>query len=118
MTADQSGLEPKSAEPDALVCPNCGEDDNLAGARTEQLIHITCGACGTEWDRDPERRCPRCGAGDLYAVPVAIVEKSRGTQLSILSTRPEYLCWNCDRDLIDEQRQSGTAIMPDQLPTD
>jgi hypothetical protein len=37
--------------------------------------------------------------------------------LSIVSTTTEYLCWSCDRDLIDDQRRSGTALMPDQLPT-
>ncbi len=53
----------------------------------------------------------------MYAAPVAVIEKSRGTQLSIVSTTSEYFCWACDRDLIDEQRRSGTALMPDQLPT-
>ena len=101
---------------DEIRCPSCGEDDDLRGTNVDGAITITCGACGTEWERDQERRCPRCGAGDLYPVPVAILEKSRGTQLSIMSTRPEYLCWVCDRDLIDNQRRSGTPVMPDELP--
>ncbi len=101
---------------DEIRCPSCGEDDDLEGVNVEGTITITCGACDNVWERDRERRCPRCGAGDLYPVPVAILEKSRGTQLSIMSTRPEYLCWVCDRDLIDAQRQSGTPIMPDELP--
>lgn len=100
-----------------IRCPTCGEVEDLSGEREEGLIRITCGSCQTEWHRDPERRCPRCEAGDLYAAPVAVIEKSRGSQLSIVSTRSEYLCWVCDRDLIDAQRQSGTALMPDQLPT-
>ncbi len=102
---------------DDLSCPGCRESDDLRGRRDGDLITVDCQACGTSWQRDPERRCPRCGAGDLYEAPVAIVEKSRGTQLSIMSTRAEFLCWACDRDLIDDQRQSGTALMPDQLPT-
>ena len=53
----------------------------------------------------------------MYLAPVAIIEKSRGSQLSILGTRTTPLCWECDRDLIDAQRQSGTALMPDELPT-
>lgn len=110
-------VAPVDEPSDEIVCPSCGEAEDLAGERQDQLIHITCGACDTAWDRDPERRCPRCRAGDLYAAPVAVVEKSRGSQLSIVSTRSEYLCWFCDRDLIDAQRQSGTALMPDQLPT-
>jgi DNA-directed RNA polymerase subunit RPC12/RpoP len=101
---------------DEIRCPSCGEDDDLQGSNVDDVITITCGSCQTEWERDQERRCPRCGAGDLYPVPVAILEKSRGTQLSIMSTRPEYLCWVCDRDLIDAQRRSGTPIMPDELP--
>jgi DNA-directed RNA polymerase subunit RPC12/RpoP len=104
-------------DPDEIACPTCGETDDLDGEREDELIHITCGSCATSWHRDPRRRCPRCGAGDLYAAPVAVIEKSRGTQLSIVSTRSEYLCWTCDRDLIDAQRRSGTALMPDQLPT-
>ena len=67
--------------------------------------------------RDPRVRCPQCGSTDMYAAPVAVIEKSRGTQLSIVSTTAEHLCWRCDRDLIDQQRRSGTALMPDQLPT-
>ncbi len=102
---------------DEISCPSCGEDEELSGQPDDGLIAITCQRCEVSWHRDPERRCPRCGAGDLYQAPVAIVEKSRGTQLSIMSTRSEFLCWICDRDLIDAQRRSGTALMPDQLPT-
>lgn len=102
---------------DEIACPACAETERLAGERDDQLIKITCQACDTVWHRDPRRRCPRCDSGDLYPAPVAVIEKSRGTQLSIVSTRSEYLCWTCDRDLIDAQRQSGTALMPDQLPT-
>lgn len=104
-------------EGDQIACPNCGETEDLAGEREDELIRVTCGACQTVWHRDPQRRCPRCASSDLYAAPVAVIEKSRGTQLSIVSTRSEYLCWSCDRDLIDAQRRSGTALMPDQLPT-
>ncbi len=100
-----------------IACPQCGDDEQLSGEPRDGLIHITCASCETEWDRDPARRCPTCDSVDLYPVPVAIIEKSRGTQLSILGTRPEYLCWACDRDLIDAQRRSGTALMPDQMPT-
>ena len=100
-----------------IACPACGETDDLSGERDGDLIRIRCASCDAVWHRDPERRCPRCQAGDLYAAPVAVVEKSRGTQLSIVSTRSVHLCWSCDRDLIDAQRRSGTALMPDQLPT-
>ena len=104
-------------EADDIACPLCGEVDNLVGERHDQLIRIECEECGTLWDRDPRRSCPRCQLTDLYSAPVAVIEKSRGSQLSIVSTTTEHLCWHCDRDLIDAQRQSGTALMPDQLPT-
>lgn len=107
---------------DEIACPNCGETEALRGERPDpeadsQLIAIRCESCDTSWDRDPANRCPRCGSTDLYAAPVAVIEKARGTQLSIVSTRSQFLCWGCDRDLIDDQRRSGTALMPDQLPT-
>ena len=111
-----NGVEEQRDE-SAIACPRCGEQEELAGHPDGDLIRIECESCEASWHRDPERRCPRCGAGDLYPAPVAIVEKSRGTQLSIMSTRTEYLCWHCDRDLIDDQRRSGTALMPDELPT-
>lgn len=106
-----------SPSADEISCPGCGETEQLAGERTDEVITITCGVCHTRWQRDPRGRCLRCDSHDLYAAPVAVIEKSRGTQLSIVSTTAEYLCWTCDRDLIDEQRRSGTALMPDRLPT-
>jgi DNA-directed RNA polymerase subunit RPC12/RpoP len=112
MSADDT-----SADAGDIACPQCGESDDLEGERVDDLIRITCGSCTTVWDRDPRTRCPRCGSADMYSAPVAVIEKSRGTQLSIVSTTTEYLCWKCDRDLIDDQRRSGTALMPDQLPT-
>lgn len=102
---------------DDIRCPACGEDEDLKGVREDDVIHITCHSCDATWDRSLEKRCPRCDAGDMYPVPVAIVEKSRGSQLSILTTQPRYFCWICDRDIIDAQRQSGIALMPDELPT-
>lgn len=106
-----------------IRCPSCGEEDELRGSHTRDggseagVIHICCDSCGAEWDRSLEKLCPRCGAGDLYPVPVAVVEKTRGSQLSILTTQPKYFCWVCDRDIIDAQRQSGIALMPEELPT-
>ncbi len=101
-----------------ISCPQCGESEELQGSPTDSgLIEISCLACETAWQRDPKVRCERCQSADMYAAPVAVIEKSRGTQLSIVSTTSEYFCWVCDRDLIDEQRRSGTALMPDQLPT-
>lgn len=107
---------------DGLVCPACGEREELSGVpvdadNPEAGVRITCGSCPTSWTRTPGHRCERCGSDQIYPAPVAIVEKSRGSQLSILGTTTTPLCWVCDRDLIDAQRQSGTALMPDELPT-
>ena len=107
---------------DEIICPACGEDDDLSGQPVDADdvgagIRITCGACSTSWSRINEVHCPRCDGTNMYLAPVAIIEKSRGSQLSILGTRTTPLCWVCDRDLVDAQRQSGTALMPDELPT-
>ena len=105
-----------------ISCPSCAESEDLTGQRIgDELstgIQITCGVCGTEWVRDTAERCERCDSDDMYAAPVAVIEKSRGSQLSIVSTSKQYFCWTCDRDLIDDQRRSGTALMPDELPTE
>ncbi len=106
-----------------IKCPNCDETEELLGTPITDAddvptgIEIRCERCETTWTRDDELRCPRCNGTDHYPAPVAVLEKSRGTQLSIVSTRSVMLCWACDRDLIDGQRQSGTALMPDELPT-
>jgi len=101
-----------------IACPSCGEADDLAGETLDSGIQITCGKCTTVWLRDTAKRCERCNSDDMYAAPVAVIEKSRGSQLSIVSTNKQYFCWTCDRDLIDDQRQSGTALMPSELPTE
>ncbi len=106
-----------------IVCPGCGETEELLGSPITDPdgvptgISVTCEQCETTWTRSDQVVCPRCGGTDHYMAPVAVIEKSRGTQLSIVSTTSEPLCWACDRDLIDAQRQSGTALMPDELPT-
>ena len=107
---------------DTIACPACGETEELRGApldpdHPDDGVQITCQACGAGWDRTPGTRCERCGSTQIYDAPVAIVEKSRGSQLSILGTSTTPWCWHCDRDLIDAQRRSGTALMPDELPT-
>ncbi len=105
-----------------ISCPSCGEEEDLSGEpldaeHPDDGVRIRCGQCHNEWERRPTSQCERCGSDHIYDAPVAIVEKSRGSQLSILGTTTTPLCWHCDRDLIDAQRQSGTALMPDELPT-
>jgi len=102
-----------------FACPRCGEEDDLTGRRGDGTISITCGRCGHRWTRDPGRRvCSRCGGADMQAVPLAIVEKSRGTQLSVVGTRPVLLCTICDAATLERyHRNRPNPLMPDELPT-
>ena len=101
---------------DELVCPNCGLDDHLSGEPRGELIRITCSACELVWDRDPSPRCKRCGDAEVRAVPKAVWEKSRGTQLSIVALQTVYLCPACDAELLRGHLQSKTPLPPDENP--
>lgn len=98
-------------------CPVCGEDERLSGAADGDVIRLRCMACGHAWDRDPHPSCRSCGGRDMQAVPKAIVEKSRGTQLSVVGTRTVHLCSHCDRATLElYHRNRPNPLMPDQLP--
>ncbi len=47
----------------------------------------------------------------------AMVEKSRGSQLSIVATSVIYLCRVCDEAILASYRVSRSPLMPDELPT-
>ena len=99
-------------------CPRCGEDEKLRGERHEDVIRLGCEACGAEWDRAVAPTCKSCGSDDMQAVPKAIVEKGRGTQLSVVGTRTIHLCSDCDAEtLAAYHRNRPNPVMPDQLPT-
>ncbi|MEL7207680.1 MAG: hypothetical protein AAGK32_05535 [Actinomycetota bacterium] len=100
-----------------IVCPECGEDDDLAGTPVDDTIEITCGACTRVWRRDLTPRCERCGGENVHAALKAIVERSRGTQLSIMSTEVIHLCADCEPALVADYRASRSPLMPDDLPT-
>ncbi len=100
-----------------LECPECGEDEALVGRPSGELIEITCERCRRSWKRDPSPRCEQCGGDDLVAACKAIVEKSRGSQLSIVATEVIYLCMECDAELVGRYRISRSPLMPDELPT-
>ena len=100
-----------------VECPVCGESEDLSGDRGDEAIRITCGQCGQKWERSPTPRCQVCGGDDLQEVPVAIVEKSRGTQLSVVGVRVVELCWVCDVETIRRwQDNRPNPLMPDDLP--
>lgn len=101
---------------DDVTCPSCRRDDHLAGERRGDLIRITCSACNLVWDRDPAPKCPICGSTDVRPVPQAVVEKSRGTQLSIMAMRVVYLCPTCDRDRLRDQQQTNSPLPPTENP--
>ena len=101
-----------------IACPSCGEGEALRGQRSGDSIALTCETCGHAWDRDLTPRCPTCGGTDLQTVPLAILEKGRGTQLSVVGTRPIDLCTACDAETLSRyHRNRPNPLMPDELPT-
>ena len=100
-----------------IECPACGEADKLTGEPVDDGIRITCEVCDTTWVRDPSPRCKSCGSSDVEGAIKAVVERSRGSQLSIVATQVVYLCRDCDADLLASYRTSRSPLMPDQLPT-
>lgn len=100
-----------------IECPACGEDEELLGEAVEGGIKISCEACDTTWVRDPSPTCKRCGSGDVEGAIKAVIEKSRGSQLSIVATQVVHLCRSCDAELLASYRISRSPLMPDQLPT-
>lgn len=102
----------------SIHCPECGEANDVSGKRAGDVITISCGSCGATWDRDLSPRCQHCGGDDVQPVPLAIVEKGRGTQLSVVGTRIVYLCSTCDdQALVRYHRNRPNPLMPDELPT-
>ena len=99
-----------------ISCANCGEEENLDGERAGEIISITCGACGLVWDRDLTPTCTTCGSDEVRKAFQAIVDKSRGTQLSIQSMRLVYLCPNCEPELLADYLASKSPLPPDELP--
>lgn len=86
-----------------IHCPNCATDEHLRGARRDQVIVITCGGCGLAWDRPVAPHCPTCGSVDVVAHPVPLLERSRGTQMSITAMHIETLCRMCDSAQLAER---------------
>ena len=101
-----------------IECPACGESVNLVGSRSGESIRMVCEQCGEEWDRPLVKRCGTCGGDDLQTVPLAIIEKSRGTQLSVVGTRHVHLCSTCDAAVLRHYHDHRpNPLMPTDLPT-
>ena len=103
---------------DELLCPQCGLDDHLSGERDGEVIRITCAECEVSWDRDLQPKCPTCGNEDVRPVPKAIVQKARGTQLSIMGFETVYLCPGCDAELWEQQKQTNSPLAPSENPAE
>ena len=104
---------------DDLAYPACGETEELLGQRQGEMIEVTCEPCGRQWERDPNAIpfCDRCEGDDMEGAVKAIVEKSRGSQLSIVATQVVYLCRQCDEKVLSSYRIGRSPLMPDELPT-
>lgn len=84
-----------------IVCPACGENDELTGSSTPEGIRITCDKCAATWLRDATPvTCANCGRDDVVFRPQALTSYSRGTQVSILGWRHIPLCPICDADML------------------
>lgn len=103
-----------------ISCPACGESDQLRGEQRDGLIALVCELCDAEWVRDPHAvpLCEQCGGDNMREAVQALVEKSRGTQLSIQSFRQVWLCPTCDADRYDKYKISNRPLPPDELPTE
>tara|TARA_Y100000768_G_scaffold130529_2_gene96971 strand:+ start:765 stop:1085 length:321 start_codon:yes stop_codon:yes gene_type:complete len=103
-----------------LQCPACGETEDLLGQQKGDMIEVTCQSCTQHWERNPNAipTCDRCNGDDMEGAVKAIVEKSRGSQLSIVATQVVYLCKVCDETILASYLIGRSPLMPDQLPTD
>jgi hypothetical protein len=109
--------EPAAVSARDVRCPQGGEREELSGRRVEGEIHLTCHTCGYDGPRTARRRCETCGGEQLVDRPKALVERSRGTQLSVVGYTTVVLCRTCDAEALAKALAHGGAVMPDELPT-
>jgi hypothetical protein len=99
-----------------VTCERCGEDEDLIGVNDRDNILVECQACGLVWKRNLQPKCEACLSLDVHPVFEAVLLKSRGTQLSIESSKLVYLCEHCDIGRLKEYQKSNSPIMPKELP--
>ena len=93
-----------------IVCPQCGESEDLQGTPSPDGIRIRCGKCAESWLRDSEpQKCATCGDSTLIARPRALTQYSRGTQLSIVGIGEILLCTRCDARML-ERSEAGRPV--------
>ena len=104
----------------SVECPHCGEDERLRGDKNVsnkfEHIAVVCESCGFSWTRDLTPRCMICGSVEVRPALRSIVQKSRGTQLSIESLSVEYLCPSCNSRELEAWNKSNTPLPPTELP--
>jgi hypothetical protein len=98
-------------------CPSCCEQEELHGRRCEGQILLRCLRCGYDGPRVAARRCRTCGGADVVERPKALVERARGTQLSVVGYTTIGLCRVCDADDLARAIEHGGAVLPKELPT-
>ena len=101
-----------------VTCPRCGESEDLFGRTLDGEITVSCESCGLTWVRDLQPRCLKCDSKDVRPAYEAIVNKSRGTQLSMQSAKLVYLCQHCDAVVLAEYQITNSPLMPEDLPTE
>ena len=106
-----------TVSPSDVRCPQCGEQEELSGRRVDGEILLTCHACDYDGPRTAKRRCATCGGADVVERPRALVERSRGTQLSVVGYTTAVLCRSCDAGDLAAALAHGGAILPKELPT-
>ncbi|MEX2254372.1 MAG: hypothetical protein WEC34_02940 [Acidimicrobiia bacterium] len=93
--------------PITIRCASCGEEERLRGVRDGELLVITCEACEFTWARKPGASCMSCGSAEVLVFVDALVEKSRGTQLSVTGIGEHILCADCDAEELARHRARG-----------
>jgi len=94
-----------------IICPECGEDDDLTGTRQlDGGLQIRCAACGNVWARDMRLRCRLCGSDDLTYAPKPLWEKGRGDQRTPAGRIDAYHCRACGgRDVTSSNPVPGAS---------
>lgn len=96
-----------------VVCPVCGENEDLRGEATADGITVVCGVCATSWLRDSSPHCATCGGTDIAFRPRAMRQLSRGTQLSIVGWANIPCCMECDAEAVKRSYFTGGPLPAD-----
>lgn len=99
-----------------IICPVCGEAEELRGEREAEGLSIGCERCGNRWTRDSAAACATCGGGELLTRPRAMTQYSRGTQLSVVGWQDIALCVTCDAEMLQRSTYASGPVPSDYRP--